>query len=240
MGDLTPENLLKGLLWYVVFVFSTTCHEAAHAWAALRLGDSTAYHGGQVSLNPMPHIRRAPFGMVVIPILSFIMSGWMIGFASAPYDPQWALRQPKRSAWMSLAGPGANLVIVLLSGLVIRAGILLGFFAFPESIHFGLVVVPAGGADGLIGMATTGLGIAFCLNLLLFTFNLLPLPPLDGSGAIPLLLPVETARNYMSFLYSQPMLAWAGIMVAWNIFDKIYYPAFSLAIKLLYPEVSYG
>ncbi len=240
MDGLSPEKLLLGLLWYVTFVFSTTCHEAAHAWAALKLGDSTAYHGGQVSLNPLPHIRRAPFGMVVIPILSFLMSGWMIGFASAPYDPQWALRHPKRSAWMTLAGPGANLAIVILSGLAIRLGILLGGFASPESLSFGSVVVPAGGADGLIGMVTTGLSIAFSLNLLLFTFNLLPLPPLDGSGAIPLLLPVETARSYMSFLFSQPMLAWAGIFVAWNIFGKIFYPAFSLAIKLLYPDIPYS
>ncbi len=240
MYDLTPDKILLGLLWYVIFVFSTTCHEAAHAWAALKLGDPTAYHGGQVSLNPLPHIRRAFFGMVVIPILSFLYSGWMIGFASAPYDPQWALRHPKRSAWMSLAGPAANLVIFLLAGLAIRLGIFFGLFAAPEFLNFSSLVVPAGGAEGLIAMVTTGLSIAFSLNLLLFTFNLLPVPPLDGSGAIPLLLPIETARKYMTFLFTQPMLAWVGIMLAWRIFGDIFSPVFSLAIKVLHPGVSYG
>ena len=80
------DFLALGLGWYVVFVFSVTCHEAAHAFAAMKLGDKTAYHGGQVTLDPTPHVRRSPFGMVVVPILSFLLGGWMIGWASAPYD----------------------------------------------------------------------------------------------------------------------------------------------------------
>ena len=65
------ETVALGLIWYVAFLFSTTLHEAAHSWAALRMGDPTAYHGGQVTLNPIPHIRRSPVGMVVIPIVAF-------------------------------------------------------------------------------------------------------------------------------------------------------------------------
>jgi hypothetical protein len=59
-----------------VFLFSTTLHEAAHAWAAKLGGDLTAYHGGRVTLDPRPHIRREPFGMVVLPLLSVVTSGW--------------------------------------------------------------------------------------------------------------------------------------------------------------------
>ena len=59
-----------GLIWFVAFLFSTTVHEAMHAFAAWRLGDSTAYHGGQVSLNPMPHIKREPIGMLLLPLLT--------------------------------------------------------------------------------------------------------------------------------------------------------------------------
>ena len=100
-----------GLAWFVAFIFSTSLHEAAHAWVGLRLGDPTAARGGQVSLNPLPHIRREPMGMIVVPLLSIIANhgSWMIGWASAPYDPIWAQQFPKRSALMSLAGPGANL-----------------------------------------------------------------------------------------------------------------------------------
>src|ERR1700755_1941845 len=112
-----------GLLWYIVFLYSTVCHEAAHAWAAFKLGDDTAYRGGQVSLDPMPHIRREPFGMVVVPLISFFSAGWMIGWGSAAYNPEWALRYPRRSAIMAFAGPAANLAIVLVSGLLLRAGI---------------------------------------------------------------------------------------------------------------------
>src|SRR5260370_7999852 len=87
MPDLSPAMLMTGFISYVVFLFSTTCHEAAHAFVAKMGGDTTAALGGQVSLNPIPHIRRSPFGMVVIPIVSFLFSGGMIGWARAPYDP---------------------------------------------------------------------------------------------------------------------------------------------------------
>jgi hypothetical protein len=95
----------NGLIWFVAFLFSTTVHEAMHAFAAWRLGDSTAYHGGQVSLNPIPHIEREPIGMVVLPLLTSLTQGWAIGWASCPYDPIWARRYPGRSALMAAAGP---------------------------------------------------------------------------------------------------------------------------------------
>ena len=88
------SDVLTGLIYYLVFLFSTTVHEAAHAWAAKRGGDLTAYLGGQVSLDPRPHIKREPFGMVILPLLSVAISGWPFGFASAPYDPAWAMRYP--------------------------------------------------------------------------------------------------------------------------------------------------
>src|SRR6266849_7560343 len=123
MNDLTPEMLMMGFISYIVFLFSTTCHEASHALAAKIGGDSTAAMGGQVSLNPIPHIRRSPFGMVVFPILSFFLSGGgMIGWASAPYDPLWERRHPRRSAWMALAGPAANFTLMLLAVGALQAG----------------------------------------------------------------------------------------------------------------------
>ena len=102
------DELLLGVIWYAALIFSLTFHEAAHALAAKRGGDPTAYLGGQVSLDPTPHIRREQLGTVVVPILSYAMAGWMIGWASTPYDRRWAERYPRRAAWMSLAGPGAR------------------------------------------------------------------------------------------------------------------------------------
>lgn len=223
MDHLTPEFLANGLLWFLVFVFSTTCHEAAHAWSALRLGDSTAYHGGQVSLNPLPHIRREPFGMVLVPLLSyFLMKGGMIGWASAPYDPLWAYRNPKKSALMSLAGPAANLALAVFSGLLLKIG-LAGEWIFRQSV------------DGEAQLAGIGmlLWIAFRLNLLLMVFNLIPLPPLDGSGVIKLFMSDQVGRRYLEFLHEQPMIAWAGILVAWRVMDYVYPPVMAVALRLL-------
>jgi len=81
----SPDFIAIGMIWYIVFLFSTTCHEGAHSLVARIGGDPTAFHGGQASLNPIPHIRRAPFGMVVVPILTYILPPhWMFGWASAP------------------------------------------------------------------------------------------------------------------------------------------------------------
>src|SRR5437588_6666691 len=100
---LTLDTLALGLTWFLVFLFSTTLHEAGHALAAYRLGDPTAYHGGQVSLSPLPHIRREPVGMLIVPLVSFALSrgSWMMGWASAPYDPDWAHHHPRRAAIMA-------------------------------------------------------------------------------------------------------------------------------------------
>ncbi len=91
-------------------------------WLRYLGGDPTAFHGGQVSLNPLPHIRREPVGLVVVPILSYFVAHWMIGWASAPYNPSWQQRYPKRAAWMALAGPAANFALVILAAIAIHVG----------------------------------------------------------------------------------------------------------------------
>ena len=223
-----------GLVWYVVFLFSVTLHEAAHAWAAQRGGDPTAYLGGQVSLDPRPHIRREPFGMVLLPLFTAITSGWPIGYASTPYDPIWALDHPRRAAWMSLAGPGANLLLVLVASAAIWIGIGLGVFAIPASVG-GLNVVAAT-SGGLVAAAGMLVSALFTLNLLLGLFNLMPLPPLDGAGALPLVLPERLVLRYQMAL-RQPILAIGGILIAWNVFGPVFHRAFRAALGLLYPGV---
>lgn len=229
---------IDALVFYVVFLLSATLHEAAHAWAALRGGDPTAYAGGQVSLDPRPHIRREPFGMVLLPLLTVATTGWPFGFASAPYDPHWAARHPRRAAWMSLAGPGANLLLVLLAMAALRIGLEAGLFAAPSAVRFGHVAEAAGA--GLWPALAFLLGVFFSMNLVLGALNLIPLPPLDGSGALPLLLSESAALRYQAFLWSQPMLGWIGILAAWWIFREIYPPLFLLFVNLLHPEAHYG
>jgi Zn-dependent protease len=228
-------DLTLGLVYYVVFLFSTTIHEAAHALAAKLGGDLTAYHGGQVTLDPRPHIRREPLGMVALPLISVLLSGWPFGFASAPYDPQWAMRYPRRAAWMALAGPGANLLLILVAVVVVRLGTAAGVFYPPEQVRFGQVI----GADGAWAGVALFLGVVFSLNLVLAALNLLPFPPLDGSGAVPLLLSPAATTRYQRFLWSQPMLGWIGILVAWQVFAAVFQPVFLVAVNVLYPGVAY-
>src|SRR5580704_3030142 len=131
---MNSDELALGVVWYLVFLFSTTCHEAAHALIAKWGGDMTAAEGGQVTLNPIPHIQRSPFGMVVMPILSFALGGWMLGWASAPFDPVWERNHPHRAARMALGGPAANFTIMLLAAAAIRIGVAGGYFMPPDSI----------------------------------------------------------------------------------------------------------
>lgn len=225
-----------GLTWYVVFLFSTTLHEAAHAWSAMRMGDLTAYGGGQVSLNPQPHIKREPIGMVVVPIIFFLMSGgkFMVGWASAPYNANWANRYPKRAALMSLAGPAANFLLVLVSALLIRLGLTIGAFHPPEQIgEMASITAAVPGASALAAPLAIALSVMFSLNLLLGIFNLLPLPPLDGSGVLTMFMSHEGALKYRMYM-SSGMLPLIGLVVAWQLLPAIYFPARLFMINVLY------
>jgi Zn-dependent protease len=236
-SEFTPQFLILGVIWYIVFLFSTTCHEGAHSLAAKIGGDTTAFHGGQVTLNPIPHIRRSPFGLIVVPILSYFMVHWMIGWASAPYDPAWQQRYPRRAAWMALAGPTANFTLVILSALAIRAGIFFGYFSMPESVSFTHITEASG--PGIAGFAATFLSIVFLLNLLLGTFNLLPVPPLDGNTGITLFMSEGTALKFINWSQSQGF-GMIGLLVAWYAYDKIFGSIFRLALSALYPGSHWG
>jgi Zn-dependent protease len=233
---MNPQLLIQALGWYIAFLVSTTLHEASHAFVALKLGDPTAYQGGQVTLDPIPHIRREPFGMFLVPLLSFVLGGWMFGWGSAPYDPQWALNNPKKSGWMALAGPAANLFLVILTGILIRVGLAAGFFAAPQSILFTEVVLPLDN-NSLTGVAAF-ISIMFSLNLILLCFNLLPVPPLDGSALPLMFLEPDRARRYMDILHN-PQFSLIGIIIAWNVFDHIFAPIHLFGVNLLYHGIAH-
>jgi len=214
MPNLDPEFLVRVLLYYIVFLFSTTCHEAAHAFVAKLGGDNTAELGGQVSLNPLPHIRRSPFGMVVFPLLSAFFLNGMIGFASAPYNPNWARRHPHRAGLMALAGPATNFSLMLLGALGLRLG------AHLHWIH------------SFRAPAAQLLFALFSLNLLLGVFNLIPAPPLDGSSAIMLFMSEDRARGYLDWIHTGTY-ALPGILVGLIIFRYIFPPVENFVQSLL-------
>jgi Zn-dependent protease len=229
-------DLGTGLFWFVSFLLSTTVHEAMHAFAAWRLGDPTAYNGGQVSLSPVPHIQREPIGMLVLPLLTSITQGWAIGWASAPYDPVWAARYPTRAALMAAAGPCGNYLIALLSYVLMFAGLNAGVFAAPDRANFEAVVV---GVSGDPTFVTTLLSVLLVQNVFLGCFNLLPLPPLDGSAVLPAALPEHQALRLRE-LSTNPMMSMMGLLVAWQVFPMVTSPLFSLMLRLVHPNELYS
>ena len=222
-------------MWFVAFLFSTTVHEAMHAWVAYRGGDPTAYHGGQVSLSPLPHIRREPVGMLVVPLLTAMTQGWAMGWASAPYDPYWAARHPQRAAVMAAAGPAGNFAIAIVGVILMKVGLATGFFIAPPSASFDLLVTTADGPNGI----TTLLSIFVMLNVLLGAFNLIPLPPLDGASVAMVFLPSDLRARVQEWT-STGMMSLLGLVVAWRVFPEVTDPLFGLVLKILHPELSYG
>jgi len=171
------DEIIKTIAVYALPVlFAITVHEGAHAYVARYLGDSTAYLQGRMSLNPVKHID--PFGTIVIPILLYIMTGgsFLFGYAKpVPIDFR-NLRNPKRDmAWVALAGPGANFIMALLWMI------------------FAIVLVALGIDEEFFNrMAQAGV----LSNLVMFAFNLFPLPPLDGGRVLTSLLPNRYAYKF--------------------------------------------
>jgi len=176
------ENLSNIPIFFVVFLFSLSFHEAAHAWTAERFGDSTGRYLGRITLNPLAHIDI--FGTIIFPLVGLITGGMMFGWAKPVPVNTSAMRDRRLGdICTSAAGPLSNLILAtvffVLLKLVYRTSLL------PiESL-------------GQIGDALkTMLDIGLILNIVLCVFNLLPIPPLDGSHVLENLLPPGAAQIY--------------------------------------------
>ena len=222
------QVLVVAVFSYVSFLFSTVCHEAGHALAAKLGGDLTAYHNGQVSLSPVPHIMQEPIGLGLVPLVSLfisLQSGGLgvIGFASAPFDPQWSLRHPKRAAWMAMAGPAANFLLAGIGIACIKIGVALGAFnVSPRAYYWRLVDAP--GSAVIEGMAVL-FSVLFFENMLLGVWNLLPIPPMDGFSAALFFLPERKVSQFLEIRQQigmfYPMIMIALSSVFWVVFDPI-------------------
>ncbi len=211
-------------IWYVAFLLSTVCHEAAHALVAAWGGDRTAYAGGQVTLDPIPHIKREPFGLVVVPLLSLLSTHAMWGWGSAPFDPFWQIRYPRRAALMALAGPVTNFLIAGIAALSMHVGIATDIFV-PVS---GLAVTSLHG--GLWEALGQFVSVLLQLNILLGVFNLLPFPPLDGYSVLGLVLPERTFLAFLEFVRS-PGFSLVGLLVALQVLPYFIVPVMQTAAR---------
>ena len=179
---LETSKLVEYLIFMIVFLFSLSVHEAAHAWTAERFGDSTARYLGRVTLNPISHIDV--LGTLIFPTIGYFFGGLMFGWAKpVPWNPLNVKDRRKADIWISAAGPISNLV--LLSGFL---------------IIFKLLQWYQMRGDAVSGTLLEPLQLMFyfgaILNITLAIFNMIPIPPLDGSWILPYFLPRKLASLY--------------------------------------------
>jgi Zn-dependent protease len=167
-----------------VILFAITVHEAAHAWTASKLGDPTAAAMGRVSLNPLAHID--PFGTIIFPLLLILLKQPVFGWAKpVPYNP-FNLRHPRKGGlWISFAGPIANILTATAAVVLFQLLKLFGA-RIPVSSVFSKPL------EGIVLI----LFVTAMINASLAVFNLIPIPPLDGSGILAGLLPESAAAKF--------------------------------------------
>ena len=204
-------NITLIIFEFVILIFSAVLHEVAHGYEAERLGDDTARRAGRLTLNPLKHLD--PFGSILLPILLFAGTGGAFFFAAAkpvPYDPR-NLKDPRwGGAKIALAGPITNFLLALVFGIVVRIAALL-----PVSNLF-----------------VTLLALVVLVNIVLGLFNLVPIPPLDGSRVLFAILPqtegvihamyflerwgivLVLAFAFFGFQFIQPVIGWLFTLFA--------------------------
>lgn len=212
---------LDSLLVFAVVIPSIILHEISHGVAALAFGDATAKRAGRITLNPLPHVD--PIGTLLLPGIMALVGVGAFGYAKpVPVNPA-RMRHPRNdSLVVSLVGPATNVALATAATLVLR-------FGRPASV---VETIRLGGL-GAVGVGDRLLFLAGFLNVLLAVFNLIPLPPLDGSALVERVLPRKWWPTWLTIRqYSMPILL-VLVLLGGNVLQHIFGPAERLWEHLL-------
>ncbi len=179
-------SITEGMISLFVVLFAITVHEASHGWAALKMGDPTAYHMGRITLNPIRHID--PVGTILLPLILIVMGAPPFGWAKpVPVNPL-NLKDPRKdNLIISIAGPASNIAVAVVAFIILK--ILMNLD--PRLFYTG-----GAGISGLLSPFIMLVYYTIVINVILAFFNLIPIPPLDGSGVVMGLISEEAAQKY--------------------------------------------
>jgi Zn-dependent protease len=193
MGNVNSNTIGQFILYMVALIFSLSVHESAHAWVSNKFGDDLARLQGRITLNPAAHVD--PIGTLLFPAIAFFTGAPLIGWAKpTPVNPLKWRNKRVANFWVSAAGALSNFIIAFLSGFAIRALYSLGIIDGSLS--------PVNSNSTIANGAVELLIVFFILNVALGVFNLLPIPPLDGSKVLASILPpsfeagIETLERF--------------------------------------------
>jgi Zn-dependent protease len=219
------------ILFMVALVFSLSLHEASHAWMSDRFGDDLARSQGRISLNPITHVD--PIGTLLFPGIAFFTGVPLLGWARpTPVNPLRWRNKRVANFWVSLAGILSNLAIAVVAGITIRVLFETGVITLDPDVPSWMPITPATTDDALARGAVTLLSGFFTLNVGLAIFNLLPIPPLDGSKVLASVLPssFESAIDALE-QYGMVLLF---IAIFTGLFSSIFGFVMPLAFNLVF------
>ena len=215
------EALRRLLLAAPPFILSLSFHEFAHAWSANKLGDSTARYLGRMTMDPKSHIDL--WGTIIIPSIGLFIGGFVFGWANpVPVDPRNFKKPIQHMAIVAAAGPASNFILAILCTFLLSTVASSGVEQ----------VLPLNSRTGLAGAAIQMLNFAVWINLLLCFFNLLPVPPLDGSRIVKVFLSPSAAARLDSWAPQMSMIFL--ILIFTGVFRYLMYPVAILRAMLFH------
>ena len=228
MGNLDGTAIGQFLLYMVGLIFSLSVHESAHAWMSNRFGDHLARLQGRISLNPVAHVD--PIGTLLFPAIAFFTNAPVIGWAKpTPVNPLRWRNKRVANFWVSVAGVICNFIIAIVAGVIIRVLYSVGLIGVVDNKLAPITT------ESLIAVGAVELLVVFFrLNVALGVFNLIPIPPLDGSKVLQSILPQSMESGF------EALERFGFLLLIVAMFTGVFSVIFSIVMPIAYTILFLG